>query len=188
MKEKVFLISGFSGVGKTTIVYELIEKNPKIEKVITSTSRSIRPGEESGKDYYFYTKEEMEEMRNKDEFYETADVYGNLYGSEKKEVRRIFDSGHVPLFVCDTQGVENLSKVVDNLITIFVVPDSLENLRKRIEGRDGSTPEDVERRLREVDEESKVADICDYRVVNIQGKLSQAVSDVQIIIEKELNN
>ncbi len=185
---KVFLISGLSGVGKTTIAYELIDKNPKIEKVITSTTRSIRPGEENRKDYYFYDKAGFENMIRNNELFENAEVYGNLYGSEKKEVRRIFDSGRIPLFVCDTQGVKNLSKVIDNLVTIFIMPDSLENLRKRIEGRDGSTIEDVERRLRRVDEEMKVADICDYKVINVQGKLEKAVGDVRSIIEKELNN
>ncbi len=186
--KKCFLISGLSGVGKTTIAYEIIRRNPKIEKVITSTTRNMRPNEKDGKDYYFYLKEEFENMIKNVEFFEYAEVYGNLYGSEKKEVERIFDSGHIPFFVCDTQGIKNLSNVVDNLVTIFIVPDSFSNLEKRIWGRIGSSGDDTEKRLKEAREEMKYADICDYKVVNEEGKLDKAVDEVLGIIEKELIN
>lgn len=188
MVNKCFLISGFSGVGKTTIAYEVVKRNPSIERVITSTTRTIRPNEKNGIDYYFYEKFEFEEMLKNNEFFETAVVYDNYYGSEKKEVERIFNSGHIPLFVCDIQGVINLSKSVENLVKIFIVPDSMENLRKRIEEREGSTPDDTEKRLKKAQEESEIANICDYRVINRQGKLDDAVNEVLAIIEKELTN
>jgi guanylate kinase len=188
MANKCFLISGFSGVGKTTIAYEVIKRNPSIERVITSTTRTIRPNEKNGVDYYFYKKTEFEEMLKNNEFFESAIVYDNYYGSEKKEVSRIFNSGRVPLFVCDVQGVINLSRSVDNLVKIFIVPDSMENLRKRIEERDGSTPEDTEKRLKQVKDETKIADFCDYKVINKQEKLDDAVNEVLDIISKELTN
>lgn len=188
MKNKCFLISGVSGVGKTTLAYEIIKRNSKIEKVITSTTRNIRPNEKNGIDYSFYTKEEFEKMVNNGDFFEHVEVYGNLYGSEKKEVERIFKSGNIPLFVCDTQGIENLSGVIDNLVTIFIIPDSLENLRKRISKRDGSSLEDIKNRMQQVQEEMKIADSCDYKIVNKQDKLKEAVNGVLNIIDKELKN
>lgn len=185
--KKSFLISGVSGVGKTTIAYEVLKRNPDIEKVITSTTREMRSSEENAKDYYFYSKQEFEEMLENGEFFEHAEVYGNLYGSEKKEVNRILNSTHTPLFVCDVHGIENLSKVVDNLVTIFIIPDSIENLRRRMEHRDGQISDSTEERLKQVDAEMKKADICDYRVLNSQGELEKAVEDVLSIIERELN-
>lgn len=188
MKNKCFLISGVSGVGKTTVAYEIIKRNSKIEKVITSTTRSIRPNEKNGIDYSFYKKEEFEKMVNRGDFFEHVEVYGNLYGSEKKEVDRIFKSGNVPLFVCDTQGIENLSGVIDNLVTIFIIPDSLANLRKRIGQRDGSSIKETEKRLQLVQKEMEIADSCDYKVVNKQDKLEETVNEVLGIIKKELKN
>lgn len=188
MNKKCFLISGSSGVGKTSIAYEVIKKNPNIEKVITSTTRSIRPNETNGVDYYFYDKSGFEKMLENKEFFESAEVYGNLYGSEKKEVERIYNSGHIPLFVCDVQGVINLSKSVDNLVKIFIVPDSFENLKKRLEERLGSTPNDTEKRLKKFQEEAKIADICEYRVINKEGELERAVDEVLFIINEELIN
>ena len=188
MKNKCFLISGVSGVGKTTVAYEIVKKDPRVEKVITSTTRHIRPNEKDGIDYSFYTKEEFKEMLNRGDFFEHLEVYGNLYGSEKKEVERIFNSGHIPLFVCDTQGIENLSQAIQNLVTIFIVPDSLDNLRKRIEQREGSFIDDTEKRLKQVQEEMKMADSCDYKVVNKQGELEETVNEVLNIINQELTN
>ncbi|HNV96889.1 MAG TPA: guanylate kinase [bacterium] len=188
MKKKCFLISGVSGVGKTSIAYEIVKRDARIEKVITSTTRNIRSNEKDGIDYSFYTKEEFEEMVNRGDFFEHVEVYGNLYGSEKKEVDRIFNSGHIPLFVCDVQGIINLSKNIENLVKIFIVPDSIDNLRKRIEDRDGYSSDDTEKRLSYVKEEMKMADICDYEVVNEQGQLEKAVNEVLNIINKELTN
>jgi len=188
MDKKCFLISGSSGVGKTSIAYEVLKRNNNIEKVITSTSRKIRPNERNGVDYYFYSKEEFEKMLYKNEFFESAFVYENYYGSEKKEVERIFNSGHIPLFVCDVQGVINISKAIDNLVKIFILPDNLENLKNRIEKRSGSNRIDTEKRLKQVEEETKIANICDYRIINEEGKLDKAVDEVLDIIEKELTN
>lgn len=183
-----FLMTGLSAAGKTSIVYKLIEDNKELEKVITSTSRSIRPGEENGKDYYFYDKSEFENMIENNELFENAEVYGNLYGSEKKEVRRIFDSGHIPLFVCDVQGLATLSETVPNIKTIYVLPDSFENLKKRIEKRPGLTTETTLKRLLEAEKELEYVKLADYCIINEEGRLDNAVADfseiVNINIEK----
>lgn len=185
MNKKCFLISGFSGVGKTTIAYEVMKQRNDIEKVITSTTRAIRPNEKNGVDYYFYSHKDFEKKLQNNDFFENAEVYGNYYGSEKSEVSRIQGSGNIPLFVCDAQGVKNLSESIHNLVKIFVLPDSLENLKKRLEKREGSTQEETEKRLKQVDEETEIANMCDYKIINRQGELSQAVKEVLDIIDKE---
>lgn len=181
--KKCFLMTGLSAVGKTSIAYKLVENNKGIEKVITSTSRNIRPGEENAKDYYFYTREEMEEMRTRDEFYETAEVYGNIYGSEKREVSRIYDSGNCPLFVCDVQGLRTLKETVPNIKTVYVLPDSFENLKKRIEKRPGSTIETTLKRLLEAEKELEYIKLADYCIINKEGKLDDAVYEFSEIVK-----
>jgi guanylate kinase len=181
-----FLMTGLSGAGKTSLAYKAMEEDEKIEKVITSTSRPIRQGEKNKKDYYFYNREEMQKMRDNNELYETADVYDDIYGSEKKEVERIYDSGHYPVFVCDVQGRKNLSETVPNIKTIFILPDSFENLKKRIIDRDGERANKTLKRLLEAQKELEDLESCDYCIINKEGKLEDAVNDFEKIIKANI--
>lgn len=183
-----FLLTGISASGKTSIIYNFLEKRKDlgIEKVITSTSRPMRPGEQDGVDYYFYSKEEILRMRDSEEFLESEDVYGNIYGSEKKELDRIIKNNHTPFFVCDVKGAKTFIKEIKNIISIYVLPDSFSHLKSRIENRPGSTEETTKKRLKEALNELDFINTCSYVIINREGELGEAVSDLENIVTSHL--
>ena len=196
MNTKCIIMSGLSGAGKTTIIEAIAKQRPDIEKVITSTTRPIRPGEKNGVHYYFYCLKDFEKMIQNDEFFETTTVYSGKensleeakhYGSEKVEVNRILNSGHIPVFVCDIKGAETLSEKLETSVSIFLMPDSIENLKSRLKNREGSTPNDIKLRLQNIEEEIERSKMCDYIVINREGQLEDAVKEVLNIIDRETN-
>ena len=100
-KGRLFVVSGPSGVGKGTVVAEVLKRLPNLKRVVTYTTREPRQGEEQGKDYRFVTREEFERLKKQGAFLEWAEVYGNFYGSARKEVERVLLSGHDVVLVLD---------------------------------------------------------------------------------------
>lgn len=163
----IIVISGPSGVGKTTLYKRLLAEFPeKLAFSVSVTTRSPRPGEVDGVDYYFYTKEEFERAKEEGKFAEWAEVYGNYYGTLKSELERIMKSGKTALLDVDVQGGMSIRQAFPESYLIFILPPSFEELKERILKRCSDNPEAIKRRLHQASEEMKMASFYDLCIEN----------------------
>jgi len=179
MKGELFVLSSPAGGGKTTISKILIKEIPDLKRVITCTTRKPRPGEKDGVDYYFLSKQEFEERIKKNEFLEYAVVHGNYYGTPKKEVEEELRKGYDLLLVIDVQGMRQIKKNKKDLITIFLLPPSIDELIKRMEKR-GDPEEEIKRRLETAKKEIPAWKEYDFVVLN--DEIQKAKEDIKHII------
>ncbi|MCX7821395.1 MAG: guanylate kinase [Brevinematales bacterium] len=163
---KVIVISGPSGVGKTTIYKRLLnELKDNIEFSISATTRKPRENEKDGVDYYFISKEEFEKKIKNNEFVEWANVYGNYYGTLKSEIDRILKNKHCLLDI-DVQGGLNVKKIFQNSFLIFIKPPSLESLKERLINRHLDNETEIEKRLAFAENEISKSKFYDFIVTN----------------------
>ena len=184
---KVVIFSAPSGSGKTTIVRRLLERYAQFEFSISATSRAPRGQEQHGKDYYFLSQEEFAARVAEDAFVEWEEVYaGTSYGTLKSEVDRIWAADHVILFDVDVLGGINLKRIFgDEACSIFIMPPSIEELRRRLEGRATDAPEVIEKRIAKASFELEKASEFDHCVVN--DVLEVAVADTCRILDAFLS-
>lgn len=176
---KVFILSAPSGAGKTTVARKVLEQIPELVRVVTYTTREPRPGEQDGQDYRFISKEEFEAKIKEGFFLEYANVYGNYYGTPKKEIDELLSLGKDVLLIIDVQGAFKVKSLMREAVSIFLLPPSLEELKRRIEGR-GYVDKNLEKRLQTAKEEIPCAKYFDYIVIN--DFLNNAVEKVKAII------
>ncbi|MBR2000840.1 MAG: guanylate kinase [Firmicutes bacterium] len=181
-KGLLYVISGPSGAGKGTICKRVLDELD-IDLSISMTTRKPREGEVHGVNYYFVTKEEFQERIAEDGFFEYAQVYENYYGTPKQMVMEQLAKGRDVLLEIDTQGALNVKKAYPEGVAIFLLPPSLEELRKRLTGRGTETPEAIELRLSKTLNEISCMTEYDYCVVN--DDLEVAVDQVVSIMKAE---
>lgn len=188
MEGKLLIFSAPSGSGKTTIVKQLLAKRSDIEFSISACSRKMREGEVHGRDYYFLTPDEFRAKIDGNEFVEWEEVYaGSYYGTLKSEMERIWSKGNHVVFDVDVKGGVNLKKLFgDRALAIFVMPPSVEELRKRLEGRGTETPESLERRIGKAVEEMSYSN--QYDVIVINDKLEEAVAETERLVSQFLSS
>lgn len=187
MAKNIFIISGPAGAGKSGIEKRLSEIFGA-KKIITTSTRAMRPGESEGFPYYFVSKEEFQKKINTGEFIEWAhEQNDNYYGSTKTEIKRAFKSSGIFLWEIEYQGVINAKKLYPNIIAIMINAP-LESLERRIRERDGAraTPEYLANRMAYTKEWLKHKEIYDYEVVNFDGQQQEAVAKTAEIIKKEV--
>jgi len=165
MKGELFILSSPAGGGKTTIANSLIKEIPNLKRVITCTTRKPRPDEKNGVDYFFLSKEEFEKRIEQGEFLEYAVVHGNYYGTPKKEVEEELSKGYDLLLVIDVQGMRQIKKNKSDLITIFILPPSIDELIKRMKKR-GDSEKEIKKRLETAKKEIPAWREYDFVVVN----------------------
>jgi guanylate kinase len=166
-KGLVFVISAPAGTGKTTLVRMLTGEFPEaVVESVSFTTRSIRPGEVSGRDYYFVSAEEFAQKKAAGEFLENATVFGHEYGTSKHEVLQEQKKGKHVALVIDTQGALKLKEQQFPAIFIFLAPPSVEELRERLFKRKRESKEHIEERLNFAAWEMEKAQQYDYRIVN----------------------
>lgn len=182
MNNKLFILSGTSGVGKTTIAYKLLEQMPNLRRLVTYVTREPRPGETNGIDYHFIPREEFEQRLAANEFFEHDEHYGHLYGNSRKDLEAIWQQGRIAIILLDVNGARTIKNIFPEAKTIFVTPDNLDNLQKRIRQRP-MTEEAFAKRWEKVQEELRQADYFDFRIINEEGKIEAAVQKVKLIIE-----
>tara|TARA_X000000368_G_scaffold417271_1_gene413220 strand:- start:1004 stop:1627 length:624 start_codon:yes stop_codon:yes gene_type:complete len=183
---KLFVISSPSGGGKTSLINKLFEdsRSSNFEKSISDTSRQKREGDIEGKDYYFLSKKDFKEKIQKDEYVEYATVFQNFYGTSKEEVKTKFKKTNLVLEL-DWQGAYALKKIYDDAKLIFLVPPSLEDLKKRLIKRNLDSPETIEKRLSEAKKEISKSERYDFLVLN--DDFDKAFEDLsQILFESIL--
>lgn len=185
-KSNIFIISGPSGAGEDSIINGLKELF-SIEKIITTTTRAMRPGEVNGEAYYFTSKEDFEKKLSEGAFAEYAQQYnGNLYGVTKDELERVQISGKIGIWKIEYKGVMTIKKLYPEIKAIFVNAPSLEILENRIRRRDNVTEEYIKERMEYTKEWLNHINIYDYTVINEEGQLTKAIKDVEEIIKSNL--
>lgn len=190
LKSNIFIISGPSGAGEDSIISG-VKKYFPIERVITTTTRSMRPGESQGNPYYFISMEDFIARRDKGVFVEWAEEYnGNLYGVTKEEIERVKSAGRrtskVGIWKIEWQGVVTAKKLFPEIPAIFITVPDLKTLENRIRKRDNVSEEYIKERMEYTREWMQHADIYDYTVINKEGALDEAIAEVAEIIRKHL--
>ncbi|MCY1720546.1 guanylate kinase [Prolixibacteraceae bacterium Z1-6] len=182
MKGKLVIFSAPSGAGKTTIVKHLLQKGFNLEFSISATSREARHTETQGKDYYFLSGEAFMAKVENDEFLEWEEVYkGTSYGTLKSEVERIRNKGNNVIFDVDVVGGLNIKKYYgDEALAVFVQPPSVEELRRRLQGRETETEEKIQMRIAKAEHELSFAPEFDVVITN--DNLEVAFAEAEKII------
>lgn len=180
----VIVLSGFSGAGKGTIMKHLLQKYPDSYHLsISATTRGKRIGEEDGREYFFKTKEEFDDMIAKGEFLEYATFNGNSYGTPKAYVEKLINEGKDVILEIEVQGALQVRDVFPDTLLLFVTPPSADELKERLIGRGTETEDVIAQRLAISSKESKLMPKYDYLIVN--DVLEKAVEEVHNIIQSE---
>ncbi|MBB6062349.1 guanylate kinase [Thermosipho japonicus] len=183
MKGTLFVVSGPSGVGKTSIISALMNKLENIVFSVSCTTRPPRPGEVDGVDYFFVSRDKFIEMREKGEFLEWAEVHGNLYGTPKKFVLENIEKGNRIILDIDVQGALQVKRNFDDAVFIFVAPPSYEVLKERLLKRGTENSQSMLKRLENAKwEMSKIVEF-DYLIVN--SDLEKSILAMKSIITAE---
>jgi guanylate kinase len=163
---KVFVVSAPSGTGKTTLNTRLVGENPQVEISVSHTTRPQRVGEVNKKSYNFVSKEEFLQLVKAGQMLEWADVFGNLYGTSRSEIERIFAKNCHVLLEIDVQGTRSVMQQLSDCITVFILPPSVETLWNRLEGRGTDQADARWRRLMTAKHEIEVGYLYEHFIVN----------------------
>ncbi len=184
-KNKIFILSGPSGVGKSTVSDHIIlDQDLNLKLSISYTTRPKRSGEIEGDQYHFVSEAKFEKMIQNKEMIEYIKFIGNYYGTSKKDCLAILEAGHNLFFEIDVDGCNAIQKNMTNTVSIFLMPPSTEELVLRIRRRGTESHEIVEKRLLKAEEEMKIANLYDYQVVN--HSIKQSVQQIKEIILQNL--
>jgi guanylate kinase len=175
----LYIVSAPSGAGKTSLVKALLKADSAIRLSISYTTRAPRPGEANGRDYHFVSRERFESMLGQQEFLESAEVYGNYYGTSRTGIQRDLAAGRDILLEIDWQGAAQVKQDFPGAASIFILPPSFNALRTRLAGRGQDSAEVIERRLAAAAEEVSHAGEFDYIIVN--DDFDEALSDLTAI-------
>ncbi|MES2607607.1 MAG: guanylate kinase [Pseudomonadota bacterium] len=180
----MLILSSPSGAGKTTIVNALLSSETHLKTSISVTTRPKRPTEIDGRDYYFVTPEEFQKRIDAEEFFEYAEVFGNLYGTPKQFVLDTLHNGHDVVFDIDWQGTQQISQSArDDLVTIFILPPSLAELELRLRGRNQDSAEVITQRMHEAS--SELSHWPEYNYVVINHNINDSTATVRSILQAE---
>lgn len=179
----LIVMSGPSAAGKDAVLREMKKMGLPLEYVVTVTTRHQRAAEVDGIDYHFVSDDEFKQMLERGEFLEWATVYGNSYGVPRYAVKKALEEGKDVIIKVDVKGAATIKRLVPEGIFIFLVPPSFGELEQRLRERQKETS--YELRLKAVIEELRQVSMFDYVVINRQGKLSGAISDIEAIIRAE---
>lgn len=180
MKNRLFVISGSSGVGKGTVIKEFLAKHPEFKLSISCTTRGKRDGEVHGENYFFLTKDEFKKCVENEDFLEWAEFSGNHYGTRKSFVEDCLKNGDNLILEIDTKGALNVKKIMPEAVLIFIAPPSLEELELRLRGRHTETEEAIQKRLASIKLEMENSKHFDYKIVN--DEIANAVKGLEKIM------
>jgi guanylate kinase len=183
MSGTLFIVSAPSGGGKTSLVKALLEAEPEVRLSVSYTTRPARPGEVDGRNYHFVALPEFQRMLEAGEFLESAVIYGNRYGTSQKWIDRERAGGSDVLLEIDWQGAQQVRRLMKQVVSIFVLPPSLEVLASRLKGRAQDSADAVARRLAAARDE--ISHVGEYDYVIINEDFNRAALDLRSIIRAE---
>jgi guanylate kinase len=185
-KGSIFIVSAPSGAGKTTLCKQIISTIDNIRPSVSFTTRQPRPGEIPDEDYSFVSEAEFRAMVDRGDFVEWARVHGNFYGTSRRQLEELISAGYDVLLDIDTQGARQIKKFFTNGVYIFILPPSMKELKRRLEGRMSNSPEDMKRRLqRAVDEIDEIKEYKMYDYVIINDIIETSLKNLEAIIIAE---
>jgi guanylate kinase len=182
--EKVFVITGPSGVGKGTLIERLLERVPELELSVSATTREPRPGEEDGRDYHFLRPKDFDERVEAGDFLEHATYSGNRYGTLHEEVERRLDMGRSVVLEIEVQGARQVRAARPEAVLIFIAPPDAAALRERLVGRGTDSQEAIERRLRTAEIELEARGEFPHVVVN--DEVGKAAVELEALVREQL--
>lgn len=180
MKGNVFIVCAPSGAGKTSLVRELLARDPNVHLSVSYTTRAPRPGEQGGRDYHFVARPVFQAMLEHAEFLESAEVHGNLYGTSHAWIEAHRGQGHDIVLEIDWQGAQQVRKLIPEAIGIFILPPSLDMLRQRMMDRRQDSAAVIERRLKAA--RGEIAHLEEFDYVIINNNFDDAVEDLASIV------
>jgi guanylate kinase len=180
MSGTLYVIAAPSGAGKSTLVRLLLEREPSIALSISCTTRAPRPGEQDGREYHFVAVDDFLQRISREEFLEWAEVHGNFYGTSQKWIAEQLSAGRDVLLEIDWQGAQQVRKLFPDMVSIFVLPPSMDELQRRLVGRGTDSHEVIERRLAAAQAEMRHVGEFDYVIIN--DLLDQALDDLRAVV------
>lgn len=184
-KGKILILSAPSGTGKTTIAKRIMSTDPDFVNSISFTTREPREGEKDGVDYFFRSEEDFKKMIENKEFLECAEVFGHYYGSTNNFVERKVEENKIVLFDIDWQGAQIIRKRARvDVLSVFIMPPTMEELRNRLESRGKDSQEEIEKRLSKA--ESEIAHKDEYDAVIINHDVDVAVAEIISLAKNRL--
>lgn len=185
-RAKLFVLSGPSGVGKTTLAQAVIDSDARLQRAITHTSRTPRSGEVDGLHYHFVSEARFLEMKKNQEFLESVHIFGSYYGTSQAAVQRSLDQNVDTMLIIDFQGARNVRRLMERVTTIFVLPPSVSALQERLLGRAENDNETLGSRTRKAKYE--MSQYVDYDFVLINDSFAKTVQELHEIVEGVRSN
>jgi guanylate kinase len=185
-KGRLFIISGPSGTGKSTLIEAVLKRRPALRYSISHTTRPPRKNEENGVDYYFISRQAFKERMDTGAFAEWAEVHGHLYGTLAANIEKAMANGEDIMLDIDVVGAGKLLDKFPDAVSIFVAPPTMDVLKRRLTERNTDSPDVVNRRLKNAEREIAHADRYDHVVVN--NDLAQAISRIESILDDASSN
>jgi guanylate kinase len=179
------VLSGPSGVGKDEVLNRMKKLRRPFYYVVTATTRPQRATEKDKVDYYFLSRDEFQQMKDKGQFLEWAEVYGNHYGVPKDEVSQALSRGMDTIIKIDVQGAATIKKILPQAVFIFLMPPSMEELELRLKQRRSENSANLALRLDKAKEEIKSLPLFDYVIISHQGKIDDIISRIDAIVTAE---
>ncbi len=179
----LFIVAAPSGCGKTSLVKALIESIDNLRVSISHTTRNKRPGEENGKNYFFVSPDEFNQIKDTDGFIESAKVFDNYYGSAKQTVQDLLNQNYDVILEIDWQGARQVKKSFKNAIGIFILPPSISALQERLTDRAQDDKNTIDRRMQDAVSEMQHFNEFDYLVIN--DDFDTALSELSCIIKSK---
>jgi guanylate kinase len=180
MSGNLFIISAPSGAGKTSLVQALLNINPQIDMSVSYTTRDPRPGEHDGKDYHFVSRDTFLAMAKRGEFLESAEVYGNLYGTSQTWISHENTRGRDILLEIDWQGAEQIRRMFPECVSVFILPPSRQALEERLRKRGKDNEAVIAKRMASVRED--VSHIAEFDYVIINDNLNEALRELNAVV------
>ena len=183
MKGVLFVVTAPSGAGKSSLIDALLKEDPRLKLSISYTTRKPRPGEQNGREYHFVDDKTFLAMLERGEFFESAEVHGNRYGTAQTVIREALARGQDLVLEIDWQGAQQVRRLLPEAIGIFILPPSVAELERRMRGRGQDAEEVIRRRMASAEEEISHSPEFNYVIIN--KDFDEAKRDLQAIIRTE---